>query len=271
MQDRFVGDIGDFGKYGLLRALAGICPRAEPLLHLGVAWYIPDDGTVKSTPSGHGQKIEYLFNPVLRDHYRSCDKQLFDQLKRIVCCQRHIRAVEDSGLLGSSAHNEVIFHSKPMPMAAVGQRRDERKAWFSGVREKIGHARLVFLDPDTGLADPRSDRAPKKLSHGSKDASRYAFLRELEELIEPARTIAWYQSFRWDCDHEGQAQEWRDRLGQALPLGGRQLHILEHESRAFVILPGEEDEEIVVERLNELVATANPWNAHFRQLCEGSP
>ena len=29
MQDRFVGDIGDFGKYGLLRALAGISPRAE--------------------------------------------------------------------------------------------------------------------------------------------------------------------------------------------------------------------------------------------------
>ena len=37
MQDRFVGDIGDFGKYGLLRVLAGICPRAEPLLPLGVA------------------------------------------------------------------------------------------------------------------------------------------------------------------------------------------------------------------------------------------
>lgn len=265
MQDRFVGDIGDFGKYGLLRALAGICPRAEPLLPLGVAWYIPDADTVKSTPPGHGQKVEYLFNPALRDRYRSCDKQLFDQLKQIVCCQRRIKAIEDSGLLGSSARDEVVFHDKPIPMPAVSRRLDERKAWFSGVREKIGHARLVFLDPDTGIADPTSDRAPKKLSHGSKDAAGYAFVCELEELLEPARTIAWYQSFRWDSDHEGQAQEWRRRLGQALPLGDRPLHIMEYESRAFAILPGEEDEKIVLERLNELMATANPWHGHFHR------
>ena len=39
MQDRYVGDIGDFGKYGLLRAL---CGRD---LYLGVVWYlIPDEG-----------------------------------------------------------------------------------------------------------------------------------------------------------------------------------------------------------------------------------
>ena len=38
MQDRFVGDIGDFGKYGLLRALTGTYPEAEPRLSLGVVW-----------------------------------------------------------------------------------------------------------------------------------------------------------------------------------------------------------------------------------------
>ena len=40
MQDRFVGDIGDFGKYGLLRTLAGIEPKAEPGYRLGVVWYL---------------------------------------------------------------------------------------------------------------------------------------------------------------------------------------------------------------------------------------
>ena len=46
MQDRFVGDIGDFGKYGLLRALRGIHPPADPCLNLGLVWYVPDCETV---------------------------------------------------------------------------------------------------------------------------------------------------------------------------------------------------------------------------------
>lgn len=227
MQDRFVGDIGDFGKYGLLRALAGIRPRAEPLLPLGIAWYIPDDDTVKKTPSGHGQRIEYLFNPRLRDRYRSCDKQLFNRLKQIVCCRRDIKAVEDSGLLGDSARGEVVFHSDQIPAIA---RRDARAAWFRGACEKVDSARIVFLDPDTGLADSQG-RAPRRnISYGLTRAPRYAFVCELEELIGPARTIAWYQSFGWNRDHEGQAREWRIRLRQAPRLGDRPLHILKHDA-----------------------------------------
>ena len=38
VQDRYVGDVGDFGKYGLLRALCG------GDLTLGVVWYLyPDE------------------------------------------------------------------------------------------------------------------------------------------------------------------------------------------------------------------------------------
>lgn len=259
MQDRFVGDVGDFGKYGLLRALTGIWPRVEPLLPLGVAWYIPDDDAVESTPSGHGQKIEYLFNPKLRDHYRSGDKQLFDRLKHIVCCERRIKAVEDSGLLGDSARGEVVFHGEPMRMPAAGQRRDKRAAWFQRVHKKIKGARILFLDPDTGLADPKKERAPKQLSFGSKDASKYAFVCELEALMDLGRTVVWYQSFDRRGDHESQAREWSRRLGQALALDDRQLHIMEYGSRAFAILPGDEDEETVVKRLTALVETASPW------------
>lgn len=270
MQDGFVGDIGDFGKYGLLRALAGIWPRVEPLLPLGVAWYVPDADTEENTPRGHGQKVEYLFNPKLRACYRNCDKQLFDRLKQIVCCERRIKAVEDSGLLGDRALDEVVFHDKPIPMPPVGQRHKERNTWFSDVRETIGDARLVFLDPDTGLAHPNRDRAPKQLSCGSKDSSKYAFVGELETLMDPGRTVVWYQSFARKGNHENQAQEWCKRLREALPLGGQRLHIMEYESRTFVILPGEEDARLVGERLKALTTAGGPWRGHFRQLCESS-
>ena len=42
MQNKYVGDIGDFGKYGLLRALTGhqTTSASEPHLTLGIVWYL---------------------------------------------------------------------------------------------------------------------------------------------------------------------------------------------------------------------------------------
>ena len=49
MKDQYVGDIGDYGKYGLLRYLNG-CG-----LKIGVNWYLtPDDGR------SDGNHTEYL-------------------------------------------------------------------------------------------------------------------------------------------------------------------------------------------------------------------
>ena len=42
MQDRYFGDVGDFGKYGLLRVLCGLW--GGPNFKLGVVWYLfPDE------------------------------------------------------------------------------------------------------------------------------------------------------------------------------------------------------------------------------------
>lgn len=262
MQDRFVGDIGDFGKYGLLRALAGIWPRAEPLLTLGVAWYIPDADTVESTPSGHGQEIEYLFNPKRRDRYQHCDKQLFDRLKQIVCCERHIKAVEESGLLGDRAHGQVIFHDEPIPMPLVGQRYEHRKEWFRCLSEKIGRAQILFLDPDTGLADPKADRAPRKLTHGSKEAARYAFICELEALIDLKQTIVIYQSLgrKKKDTRDKQIDRWQNEYLKKLDLD-TDPRIVTTSKRAFIILPARHHLECVDNRLDVLVKC---WGGYFR-------
>ena len=278
MQDRFVGDIGDFGKYGLLRARAGVWPRAEPLLPLGVAWYIPDPDTIESTPSGHGQKVEYLFNPKLRDHCRNCDKQLFGRLKQVVCCERDIKAVEDSDLLGDSASGEVVFRSKPIPTPSVTQRQMQGPGGSAASAKRSSVPASCSSTPTPGSRIPR--RPVRRSPEGSGTEAALLWIEEhfqvrvslrIGVVHGPRRTVVWYQSFGRRGDHEGQAREWRRRLGQAPALDGRQLHITEYESRAFAILPGEEDEETVVERLKALGETASPWNTHFRQLCEGSP
>ncbi len=49
MQNQYVGDVGDFGKVGLLRALTGVYPAATPPLKLGVVWYLTLEVGIDST------------------------------------------------------------------------------------------------------------------------------------------------------------------------------------------------------------------------------
>ena len=63
---RYVGDVGDFVKYALLRAIRGT-------KRLGVAWYLhPNAG-----PAGDGRHTAHLQNP---DEWRHLDAELFDAL-----------------------------------------------------------------------------------------------------------------------------------------------------------------------------------------------
>ena len=69
MQDRYVGDIGDFGKLGFLRALeiAG--------LSLGVNWYY-------TTPSG-SEKIQGDGRHLIDQKYFDCDQNLASTLYKL--------------------------------------------------------------------------------------------------------------------------------------------------------------------------------------------
>ena len=70
MQNRYTGDIGDFGKLGLLRQLS------QTGLSIGVNWYLTPD----ETHNGDGRHIGYLKN----DAFRICDEQLWSALGQIV-------------------------------------------------------------------------------------------------------------------------------------------------------------------------------------------
>ena len=75
MQNRYVGDVGDFGKYALLRALCGHA-GGGPILKLGIVWcYFPDESHYDD-----GRHINYLN----KEPYRSLDPQLFDGLRKLV-------------------------------------------------------------------------------------------------------------------------------------------------------------------------------------------
>ena len=128
MQDAFVGDIGDYGKYGLLRMVqwAG--------LSLSVNWY-----RVVKSQSGKqddGKYVHYLCEP---EKYRKFDTHLFDTLQKIVIDEndRRIERIEHSGLL------DADFYSTPIPK--------ERFTWHLQGLAATEESRVVFLDPDNGL------------------------------------------------------------------------------------------------------------------------
>jgi hypothetical protein len=127
MQNSYVGDVGDYGKYALLNALTGddLCP--------GVNWYLNAD----TTKIGDGKFTDYR-------RLRYCDPALHDQLMAIVHADRSVVAVERSGILPPN----TIFFSLPVSKP--------RAKWHGHALETLAGADLVFMDPDTGfgLAGP---------------------------------------------------------------------------------------------------------------------
>lgn len=86
MQDRYVGDIGDYAKLAILRA-------SSPGRRLGVGWWLyPGSG-----PDGDGRHIRYLSAPA---KWRHLDPILFDTMNKIVTSgQRRVTAVEEANLV----------------------------------------------------------------------------------------------------------------------------------------------------------------------------
>ena len=134
MQDRYVGDVGDFVKYGLLRAIRGT-------KRLGVAWYLhPNAG-----PAGDGRHTAYLQHP---DEWRHLDAELFDALRELTADRRSVANIQQSGILG-----DAVFAADRLEVAEVKARDRERwrHQWLDRIERQLAGCDLVLADPDNGL------------------------------------------------------------------------------------------------------------------------
>ena len=142
MQNNYVGDIGDYGKYGLLRIICSVG------LSLSVNWYKVQPQ--KAGPQDDGKYISYLTMP---QSYKDYDPQLFDSLRRIVYEQkdRRIERIEQENLFSAQYFSDIIS--------------GDRSVWHKNALEQTKGADVVFLDPDNGLETRnmfRTDSATEK-------------------------------------------------------------------------------------------------------------
>lgn len=217
MQDRYTGDIGDFGKYGLLRALTSGSEDDLPL-RLGVVWYLTNPES-----NNDGRHVSYLWSLVGRREYRERDPALFDLLQRLVRSgSRSVRMVREWGLLPP----RTIFVEN---LVGSGRLRDD---WCDTAVRSTADADLVFLDPDNGLEVRSVGRRRSK-------APKYTYYLELLPYIERGQSLVVYHHL--GQRHRTAAAEIEDRLRELEEFTGVKSFAVRFQggtARAFFVIPG---------------------------------
>ncbi len=217
MQDRYAGDIGDFVKLGLLRAIS-------PGRRLGVAWYrYPDEDH-----NADGRHVSYLERP--EDH-ATLDPELFGHLRNVVKDARSI-----ASLLPMLANATSFDESLGVTPAPAHQRRSWRKAWFSRAIENLADCDLVFADPDNGIVDDGDWRK------GSAKFGKQMPLDEIRALARGRCAVIYHHNTRRAGGHDAEVEFWLREIN----LPGLAVRATAYSPRTFFVLnPDSQTEKLV--------------------------
>ena len=163
MQDCYAGDIGDYGKFALLRELH------KQGLSIGVNWYRTDAITPNKQNDGR-----YC----IPDHLAAYDTELSSRLRRIFQSQdgvfRSIESLENERLIAGA-----MYFSEKVPV-------DHRDDWHQHALRALSGLDLVFLDPDNGLIVSSAEKDRKK-------QPKYVLDSEVKDYLCRGHSVLVYQ------------------------------------------------------------------------------
>lgn len=166
MKNQYVGDIGDYGKYSLLRAFS------ESGVKVGINWYLTEDDG-----SSDGKHISYLE----KEDMRRYDPVVFDALKKLVDNgNRSVQAVQDAGLISNALYFDELLKIQGNPP----EKEHRRIFWFNKSMDALDEANLIFMDPDNGLLDNNDYLA--------KNADKYIFPNEVKRYYNEGHNVVYY-------------------------------------------------------------------------------
>jgi hypothetical protein len=230
MKNQYFGDINDYRKYGLMRALSGLGE-----ITTAVCWMLtPDDGRTD------GSFTDYLHQP---DKWRHFDAPLFDHLRELVLQQnlRDVRGVETVAILPSCR-----FAPGVLPDDAQG-----RAFYFETFAGVTKGCELIFFDPDNGIE-------VKSKPYGRKDSSKYLYWREIEESFSAGHSLLIYQHFphvKRGPYIKSKARELMEKTGAEEVLSFRTSRVL------FLLAPQEERLQFFRHRSKEV---ADRWGSQIK-------
>ena len=165
MKNKYFGDVNDYKKYGLLRALTG---RGE--IKTTVCWVLTEDDDRTD-----GRRIQYLEQP---EEWRDHDPEVFDYLQTQVV-QRRVRSVD--AIEGTDVLRNCRFYSP-----VVSDDPEARGRYFSEFLKFAEGSQLVFFDPDNGLE-------VKSVPWGRKNSSKYLYWDEVKAAYAAGHSLLIYQ------------------------------------------------------------------------------
>ena len=239
MQNRYAADVGDFGKFGMLRLME------RQGLRIGVNWYLAGD----ECHNQDGKHVGYLNDK----KFNHCDEQLRCGLGQVIASgHRSVKALEELGLLA-----EGTYFGEPL-VAPKQAGSGFRAAWHQRGLSALASADLVFLDPDNGLL-------PRSQSRGGTDSVKYTYEEEILDYYGRGQSVVFY-SHRTREKLDVYLKRF-DSLFEAAAFRGAKLRGLTFRrgtTRDYFFLVQPEHEAMVDAAIRELMGSA--WKAHFGEI-----
>lgn len=240
MQNRYAGDIGDFSKLGILRAL---CSRG---LSIGVNWYlVPDE-----THNGDGCHVGYLE----KERFRTCDETLWLSLKQIVQSgRRNVQALQEESILPAKYYSVMLDLSGK----TKAERRGCREAWHRDALDLLSGADVICADPDNGLIVPSAAETVRE--------GKYILPEELADWYRQGASVIYYQhkARRPDSFYISQQKKLLSDIGVDDTLG-LALKFVTASQRYYFFIMQPRHKAVIADAVNRMLTTA--WKDHFRLL-----
>ena len=236
MQDRYTGDIGDFGKLGLLRAL-----RREGF-SVGVNWYL--------TLPTEAEKRKGDGSIRIPEKYAVCDPELAAALDSIFAlgADRSIEALEAADLI-----EDARYYPAPVDLK-------DRTTWHTRAMKTLEDCTLVFLDPDNGFI-------VRSAPPGSRRSAKYTLYREAAAYVSQGESVVVYQH-RCRKEWDAYSRDIADKLREFSAVKDKPLLCVTFPRFSvrdyFIICASEEHHRMILAALSAL--EKSEW--HAKGMCE---